>query len=307
VKENESSHRLVAGELYQALTASTQHALRVGALQPIETDQNVIADAGVNFLVRTVSSLQRKRDDRRRNRERERVTGRPFNPFLPPEPDLSVGGIGDSHIGVLNKFNVLEQHLLIVTRQFEPQEMLLTRADLTALWLVLREIDGLGFYNGGAEAGASQGHKHLQLVPLPLAPGLISVPMASLFPTRLEPCVLVSVRQLPFRHTFCRLPGGIWEDPPRAADVSFELYRRMCEHCGIRPRERDGTRLQGAPYNLLVQRSWMMLVPRLKEHWGGVSINGLGYAGSLFVRNGKELQRVRGEGPMRVLKKVSLE
>ena len=33
---------------------------------------------------------------------------------------------------------------------------------------ILAEFDGLGFYNGGETAGASQPHKHLQIVPLPL-------------------------------------------------------------------------------------------------------------------------------------------
>jgi ATP adenylyltransferase len=67
----------------------------------------------------------------------------------------------------------------------------------------------------------------------------------------------------------------------------------------------DGPR-QSAPYNLLVTRDWLLVVPRSREHAGGVSINALGYAGSLFVRDGAELARLREMGPMRALAAVSV-
>ena len=44
-------------------------------------------------------------------------------------------------------------------------------ADFDALARGLAAIDGLAFYNGGTVAGASQPHKHLQLVPVPLGVG----------------------------------------------------------------------------------------------------------------------------------------
>ncbi len=83
-------------------------------------------------------------------------------------------------MAILNKFNVVDNHLLIVTREFEQQRSLLTLRDFEALWRCLNEYDSLGFYNGGPEAGASQPHKHLQLVPLPLAPQGPPVPIAPL-------------------------------------------------------------------------------------------------------------------------------
>jgi hypothetical protein len=47
----------------------------------------------------------------------------------------------------------------------------------------------LGFYNGGAGAGASQRHKHLQVVRLPIARGLLApLPLrCASSPTDLEP------------------------------------------------------------------------------------------------------------------------
>jgi ATP adenylyltransferase len=49
----------------------------------------------------------------------------------------------------------------------------------------------------------------------------------------------------------------------------------------------------------------MLLVPRSREHFEGISINALGCAGSFFVKNAGELARVREKGPMAVLRAVA--
>ncbi|MFN2646613.1 MAG: phosphorylase, partial [Burkholderiales bacterium] len=64
---------------------------------------------------------------------------------------------------------------------------------------------------------------------------------------------------------------------------------------------------QSAPYNLLATRRWMLLVPRGCERYESISVNALGFAGSLFVRSDVELERVRDAGPMAVLRAVTLE
>jgi ATP adenylyltransferase len=60
-----------------------------------------------------------------------------------------------------------------------------------------------------------------------------------------------------------------------------------------------------APYNLLVTRRWMLAVPRSRERFDSISVNALGFAGSLFVRDAAEMQRLREAGPMRVLQEVA--
>jgi ATP adenylyltransferase len=59
------------------------------------------------------------------------------------------------------------------------------------------------------------------------------------------------------------------------------------------------------PYNLLISERWMLLVPRSREHFEEVSVNALGFAGSLLVPDHDRLQRVRAVGPMRVLQRVT--
>jgi ATP adenylyltransferase len=60
-----------------------------------------------------------------------------------------------------------------------------------------------------------------------------------------------------------------------------------------------------APWNLLVTRRWMLVVPRLCEGFEGVAINALGFAGSLFVRDDVQLETIKRAGPMTALRAVS--
>lgn len=54
------------------------------------------------------------------------------NPFLPYEEDLWVQHMSDTHTLLLNKFNIVPHHVLVVTRQFESQQDPLNARDLAA-------------------------------------------------------------------------------------------------------------------------------------------------------------------------------
>ena len=55
-----TSRRRPISELWAAIVERTRTALAAGALQPIATEQGVVEDAGVPFVVRSVSSLERQ-------------------------------------------------------------------------------------------------------------------------------------------------------------------------------------------------------------------------------------------------------
>jgi sulfate adenylyltransferase (ADP) / ATP adenylyltransferase len=109
------------------------------------------------------------------------------NPFLPPNPDLFVSPVLDSHYVVLNKFPVIPGHLILATNDFKQQTHPLTLSDFEAVLSVLRQWDdaqdggrieveesvegsdmsGLyGFFNSGEQSGASQPHRHIQWIPM---------------------------------------------------------------------------------------------------------------------------------------------
>jgi ATP adenylyltransferase len=281
-------------------------ALAAGALQPIATEETTIEDAGVRFVVRSVSSLERKRlEARRLERAQDEA---PRNPLMPPEPPLAVGDVTSTHVGVLNKFPVVAHHLLLVTKAAVPQQAALDGDDFRAIARCLAEVDGLVFYNGGREAGASQPHKHLQLVPLPLGAGAWAVPIEAVFDSWAATGNVNRLLQLPFRNAFSLLEG--FGDEVGAAERLEELYAAQLAAIGVvdaeARRAANDEPLRPAPYNLLVTRRWMLAVPRLRERFGTISINALGFAGSLFVQDEEEMQDLREAGPMRALRAVSV-
>lgn len=60
------------------------------------------------------------------------------NPFLPYEEALWVEHLSETHALLLNKFNVVPHHSLVVTRTFQEQTEALNEADLEAAWKVLQ-------------------------------------------------------------------------------------------------------------------------------------------------------------------------
>lgn len=291
--------QLRPGTLAASLAGATCRAIAAGALRPIDTEAHLVEDSGVRFLVRVASSLARKDAELAKRVGQERDDGRAFDPFLPYEEAMFVADVSDTHVALLNKFNVIEHHLLIVTREFVHQEEWLDLADFRALDACLAELPSLGFYNGGVVAGASQPHKHLQLVPLPMAPDGPAVPIEPLLGGRGAIGVLDQLDPLPFAHRFVRLDPDRDLRDPEVATRELTLYRSGLEALGL-----GGPRPSG-PYNLLVTREWMLLVRRGAEHFRDVSINALGFAGSLFVRDETRLRDVIETGPMNVLRAVS--
>ena len=74
---------------------------------------------------------------------------------------------GGGYALVLNKFPAFADHALLITAAAVPQARRLDRDDLDALHRCASAARGLGFYNSDASAGASQPHRHFQVVPGP--------------------------------------------------------------------------------------------------------------------------------------------
>jgi ATP adenylyltransferase len=290
------------GSLAARLATVSATALASGALLPIATGCEFIDDGGVRFFVRVLANLQRK-SNQRAIEERSAAAGRPFNPFLPYEQALFVADVSETHVAILNKFNVVDNHLLVVTREFEQQRALLTLRDFEAWWRCLGEYPSLGFYNGGAEAGASQSHKHLQLVPLPLAPQGPAVPIAPLLLGVAGTAGSGAIPGFDFVHAFARLgaPAG----GSAAAREAFKCYATLLEQAGLRPPSGRGANLQSGPYCLLATREWLLLVPRSREFFGSISVNALGFAGALLVRSEEDLRALRAAGPFTALRETA--
>jgi ATP adenylyltransferase len=290
---------LKPGTLWTSVKERTEYALECGALLSIPTEFEFVEQDGVRFLVRILSNLNRKKAAKEKQEKQSAISGQEFNPFLPYEEDLFVADISDTHVCILNKYNVVDHHLLIITRAFEEQESLLTLEDFAAMWTCLADFDGLAFYNSGKTAGASQRHKHLQLVPLPLVPSGPQIPIEPLLTAAQFQDSNATLAKLPFIHALAPLNPHWVESPFTAAQATLEVYRTLLGAVGLDAR-------QCGAYNLLATRKWMLIVPRSQEHFQSIYVNSLGFAGALLVRNAAEMEILKAEGPMTILKNVAM-
>jgi ATP adenylyltransferase len=287
------------GTLWKTIQQTSAAASHSGALQPIRTQFETVPDAGIQFVVRIVDNLARKP---RQQPPTSAAGAAGANPFLPYDQDMFVADASDTHVCLLNKFNVLDHHLLIVTRQFEDQQQRLTLQDFTALWRCMAEYPALAFYNAGSAAGASQPHKHLQMVSL--TPAGLPIPIEPLIDALPASQQVSHTPALPFRHALVQLPTDITDSPDRAARLTHQLYDRLLAHVGLTSTSSEPER-PTAPYNLLITRRWMMLVPRSREAFHDISINALGFAGALLVKDRQQYEILKQHGPLSALQHVS--
>lgn len=281
------------GTLFDRAARASQSAQEQGALVTIPTHLEFVEDDGALFALRVL------RDRPRKEQATLEARAQGHNPFLPYDERLFVAEVSDTHVCLLNKFNVVADHLIFVTRAYESQDLPLTIADLAALWTGLREIDGLGFYNGGTLAGASQPHRHLQLVPGPLGEPPARFPLEPLL--RKSAPTAGRVARIPgfrFPHAAANVESLAASPIEEAAPALRALYVRLLLEMGRDP-ERPGA------YNFLLTREVALLVPRARESWKGISINALGFAGSLFARTRADVDAITAAGPFEVLEAVA--
>jgi ATP adenylyltransferase len=295
------------GTLWAKLVERRDRALQCGALLSIPTEFEFVEQNGVRFMVRILANLARKDEAKQAQERLKSASDRSFNPFLPYDEDLFVTDISDTHVCILNKFNVVDRHLLIVTRAFEAQESLLTLADFVAMWACLAEFDGLVFYNAGKNAGASQPHKHLQIVSLPLIPSEPhQIPIAPLLSSAIFQDEIATIPGLPFVHAFAKLDPHWADSPFRAAEATLACYHRLLEAICLQNNEENEIKLRPRAYNLLATKEWMLLILRSQESFESISVNSLGFAGTLLVRNQEQMQILKACGPMELLRQVAV-
>ena len=217
---------------------------------------------------------------------------------------MYVADASDTHICLLNKFNVVDRHLLIVTREFEHQQSPLNLADFDALLRCMAEYDSLGFYNGGTISGASQPHKHLQLVPLPISPEGPRIPIEPLLDAAGFRESIGRADGLPFPHALARFDHRSAVSLANAAETAHSLYSQMKDVIGLAPDAANSDRI-ASDYNLLITREWMLLVPRIRERFESISLNALAFAGALLVRTEREMESLKRHGPMSALEHVA--
>jgi len=270
--------------LWDRALQRSELAERAGVLVPLGTER--LADTPEPFVLRRLLS---------RTPKHLRAGGPKPNPFLPWEPGLEVTRLAATHVVLLNKYPVQRGHLLLITAGWKPQSGWLEPRDWEAVVQVNADTTGLWFFNSCAEAGASQPHRHLQL--LPRHANEVNCPMeASIEEVLRDP----TVQRTPIAGWACAVTAR------QRPDDAVELAAIVADHSrslGLGCPQQD-PQPRGA-YNLLWTNRWVMTVRRRCEEWAGFSVNALGFAGYLLATDQSDLVWLRQHGPWQLLAAVA--
>lgn len=284
--------------LWSQVVQCSYHAIQAGALKSWPTECHTVADHGIQFQVRILKNLQFKHDAKQNQKKHHNSS---FNPFLPFEKDLYVADLSENHVAILNKFNVVDYHLLIITRHFEPQESLLSMRDFDAALFALSQYNNLVFYNSGEIAGASQRHKHLQVIPVDHK----VLPISAMMTDQTDSHAIKTVVAFPFRHCIVRFEQPLQYNAHSVAQLE-SIYNEMLSKMQRSVKLEHEYMSVIQPYNLLLTQHWMMLVPRSQECYQSISVNALGFAGSLLVKSNAQFDQLKSVGPMAYLKNTGI-
>lgn len=244
---------------------------------------------------------------------------------------------------MLNKFAVVPEHFILATREFRPQTHLLEPADLAATWACIEAYHNSGgqgqdqgqgqglfaFFNSGEHSGASQPHRHLQLLPVErMRDGLAEAVREGDGCVKTEWQVLADRLagddadnnkgvELPFATFGERL--GPDETGETLHAIYLRLYRQACAavdaaaagiNKGKVSESAETTIEMGGEahisYNLAMTRQAMVIAPRTAEgatvkaagggdSVGKLALNGTVLAGTALVKNEAEWDALRND------------
>ena len=216
------------------------------------------------------------------------------NPFQPWNKDLEISPIATHHTLILNKYPVQLGHMLLITNNWAPQKGWLTKEDWRALEIVDKDTCGLWFFNSGPQAGASQPHRHIQLLRRNIDESYC--PRDKWFEG-----ILNNKLDLPFELNKSLVVTERKDEDD--AKVLYEKYLSACNSLEIGSPKNNVEPL--LPYNLLISKTWIAAVKRSKEGINGFSINALGFAGYLLATNESQISWLDKYGPENLLRLVT--
>jgi len=228
-----------------------------------------------DFLIRKLDTSKFRKDLK---------IGPKINPFNPWDKPLEIGKIGKYHQLILNKYPVQIGHILLITNKWMPQNGWLDINDWDAIKFVNNDTSGLWFFNSGPLAGASQPHRHIQLLRRDIRENIC--PREKWF-LNFNKC---KVNKKLFENIVVR-PFNFSND---INDI-YRIYVELSMNIGIGDPLKD--KMPKEPYNLLITNKWIALIKRANDKLFGFSVNALGFAGYLLVTEKSDTRYLKLNGP----------
>ena len=259
----------------------TKISIKSKSLFPLNTtDITKKLYKGNDFVIRELDITKFKKST---------LIGPKINPFRPWDNILEIDSIGKYHQLILNKYPVQLGHILLITNEWKEQNGWIDNKDWEAIKEVNEDTTGLWFFNSGPLAGASQPHRHIQLL-------------------RRDPSELTCPREkwiLDFDNVNYKnqrfYKNIILKKFSKTLNKEniHEIYKDLSYKLGLGGPEID--KKPRYPYNLIFTSHWMALIKRKTDNLYGISVNALGFAGYILVTEKSNIDYLRKFGPEKLL------
>ncbi len=259
----------------------TKISINSKSLFPLETT-NITKDLykGNDFVIRELDINKFKKNI---------LIGPKKNPFKPWDKILEIDSIGYDHQLILNKYPVQLGHILLITKNWKEQNGWIDIKDWEAIKEVNKDTSGLWFFNSGPLAGASQPHRHIQLLRRDAFE--LSCPR--------EKWILDFINENHKNERLCKNMRIKKFSKSLDEENIYEIYKDLSFELGLGEPNLDIK--PKYPYNLIMTNNWMLLIKRKTDNLYGISINALGFAGYILVTEKSDIQYLKKFGPEKLL------
>ncbi|KAJ4289984.1 hypothetical protein N0V88_006785 [Collariella sp. IMI 366227] len=249
-------------------------------------------DKGFLFEFRILSSLTTKPQapkDQQKHSEFKHSGCRPGS-------DINVSGyevatLGSTHVLAVNKFPAARPHLLILTQDgFRRQYEALNIDDIAAAHQVLSSLSGrqLLLFNCGINSGCSRMHKHMQVFPAPHPENF------ELWPDSTDQVV-------PFKFFIHYFRDGL----PFPEEI-LAVYQSLLGQAAACFENIALDSEAAVPHNLIINRNWLLVIPRRAAGFEGADTNAAGMLGMVWVHHEERMKLWLNKGPADVLARIGV-
>ena len=247
-------------------------------LKTIDITKNIYQ--GNDFVIRELDINKFKKNT---------LIGPKNNPFKPWDKILEIDSIGNYHQLILNKYPVQIGHILLITNEWKEQNGWMDIKDWEAIKKVNNDTTGLWFFNSGPLAGASQPHRHIQL--LRRNPSELSCPREKW---------ILNFNNVNYKNEKFSKNIIIKKFSKSLSEENiYQIYKDLSNRLGLGDPKID--KKPKYPYNLIFTDSWMVLIKRKIDNLHGISINALGFAGYILVTGKSNINYLKKHGPEKLL------
>jgi len=259
----------------------TKISINSKSLFPLQTtDITKNLYKGNDFIIRELDITKFKKNT---------LIGPKINPFKPWDKILEIDSIGNGHQLILNKYPVQLGHVLLITNEWKEQNGWLDIKDWEAIKEVNKDTSGLWFFNSGPLAGASQPHRHIQL--LRRDPSELSCPREKW---------ILALNNLNYKNEKFSKNIILKKFSKSLNEENIhEIYKNLSYKLGLGDPRND--KKPKYPYNLIFTDRWMIIIKRKTDNLFGISINALGFAGYILVTEKSDIKYLRELGPEKLL------